>query len=109
MTEETWASGIGAYRAEIDGIDEKVIEAIALRFAAARKIAELKSKWEKPVVQTERALQVEQSYIELGSNFSLSKDFMSRLYHLIHEETCRVEADIVHLQQQVEGHGGEIG
>ncbi|GMA62519.1 chorismate mutase [Alicyclobacillus fastidiosus] len=102
MTEETWASGIGAYRAEIDGIDEKVIEAIALRFAAARKIAELKGKWAKPVVQIERARQVEQSYIELGSHLSLSKEFMSRLYHLIHEETCRVEADIVRLQQASE-------
>ncbi|GEO25386.1 hypothetical protein AAC03nite_11710 [Alicyclobacillus acidoterrestris] len=95
MTEKLWRDGIARYRTEIDEIDKRVVEVLASRFEVAKKVAALKQVWRKPVVQRDRAVQVERSYIAMGEQYQLSEQFMSRLYRLIHEETCRMEREMI--------------
>lgn len=86
---------IDRYRKEIDAIDNDIILLLAKRFETARKIAALKRMIHQPVVQPERQQEVERKYVTRGRQYAFSEDFMVDLYHLIHEETCRLEERIV--------------
>lgn len=105
--QEEWTTGIHTYRSEIDGIDQQMIDYLAKRFEAAKHIAELKKQCEQPVVQADRAKEVERRYVKRGTEHQLSASFMSRLYQLIHEETCRIEAEIIKDEVR-EGHSRTV-
>ncbi|MCF8564318.1 chorismate mutase [Alicyclobacillus tolerans] len=86
---------LSRYRQEIDAIDRQIIEQLARRFDVAKEIAKIKRTYDLPVVQPDRKQEVERRYIRHGEQLRLAKDFMSHLYHLIHQETCRVEDEWV--------------
>ncbi len=88
-------SKLHEYRQQIDDIDCQLIEFLARRFDVARRIAKLKREHELAVVQPERAAEVEQRYVHRGQQHGVKDEFMTRLYHLIHQETCRIEDETI--------------
>lgn len=107
MESQLKLSELDLYRREIDAIDHEMIRSLARRFEVARNIAAIKRQTAQPVVQPERQREVENKYVSRGRSFALNDEFMVNLYHLIHEETCRMEervvrANDVHAQVQVD-------
>ncbi|GGI95360.1 hypothetical protein GCM10010885_01200 [Alicyclobacillus cellulosilyticus] len=90
--ETDWQANLAALRRRIDALDEQLIECLAQRFLVAQEIARLKWQYNMSVVQADRAQDVERRYIEAGKAHQIDPVFMARLYQLIHEETCRMQA-----------------
>jgi methylmalonyl-CoA epimerase len=83
------------FRQRIDVIDEQILDLLDRRFAIAREVATHKRGTETPMMQPDRMREVVDGAVTLAGERALSRDFARRLYELITEETCAVEAAII--------------
>lgn len=80
------------YRAQIDDVDEQLIAYLARRFELSQSIGILKLDASVAVVQPDRAKEVQERYIHLGTRHGLHRHFITELFELIHEESCRIQS-----------------
>jgi chorismate mutase len=80
---------IGELRKEIDEIDNKVLKMIARRMEIASRIGKHKHKQGMDYLQLERWKQVVEDRLEKGTAQGLSRNFLLKLLHAIHEEALR--------------------
>lgn len=80
------------YRAQIDSLDNQIIDLIGQRTGAARAIGVYKMNHEMSVVQQQRFDAVLQEAIERGKDNQLSEEFIRDLFIDIHKESIRQEA-----------------
>jgi len=79
-------------RREIDDIDEKVIQLLAKRMETVTHIGNYKKGAGMDYLQLERWKQVVEDRLEKGSARGLSRNFLLKLLHAIHEESLRIQA-----------------
>ena len=79
------------YRAQIDDVDRELLACLAARFRLSETIGLLKRSADVHVVQQDRATEVKNRYETLGTSQGLRPDFILELFHLIHQESCRVQ------------------
>lgn len=86
---------INALRQEIDKIDYKIVELLAKRMDTAKKIGVYKMEEDISIFQPARWEEVMESRVKKGLDKNLSVDFVSRLYQYIHEESCRLQEQVL--------------
>ncbi|MDI9260898.1 chorismate mutase [Alicyclobacillus sendaiensis] len=84
---------IDELRQAIDRIDEHILTLLARRFSIADEIAEHKARRGQAIVQPERAQQVRARYVQSGALLGLSPTFLAALWQLVHDESCRRQAE----------------
>lgn len=83
------------FREQIDEIDREIVDRLNRRFTIAREVAEYKRTSGTPMMQPDRMREVVDRVVALAGDGVVSKDIVRRLYELLTEETCRVEAGII--------------
>jgi chorismate mutase len=79
-------------RKEIDEIDEQVLQLFAKRMEVVKLIGRQKKESGMDSLQLERWKQVVEDRLEKGAALGLSRNFLLKLLHAIHEEALRVQA-----------------
>ena len=82
------------YRAQIDTLDDHIIDLLGRRMAAARAIGIYKMDHKITVVQSARFEEVLLNAIKKGMDRRLSEEFIRALYNDIHKES-------IHQQEQL--------
>ncbi|MDQ1355054.1 MAG: chorismate mutase [Acidobacteriota bacterium] len=82
-------------RQEIDKIDHQILALLAQRMDNSKKIASLKMKNDISIFQPIRWEEVISTRIKEGAEKSLTEDFISLLYQFIHEESIRLQEQVV--------------
>jgi chorismate mutase len=80
------------YRTQIDYVDEQLLAYLAKRFELSQSIGLIKREANVGIVQSDRAQAVEERYIQLGTRHGLQRHFVTELFSLIHEESCRIQS-----------------
>jgi chorismate mutase len=83
---------LGELRKEIDEIDDNVLKMLARRMEIASRIGKHKRKQGMDFLQLERWKQVVEDRLEKGTAQGLSRNFLLKLLHAIHEEALRTQA-----------------
>ncbi len=82
-------------REKIDNLDQELIDTLATRMKLVEKIGEYKKDNNVTVFQLERWQEIIQSRPEWGQKQSLNYDFIAELFKIIHDESIRLQTDIV--------------
>lgn len=91
-SQEEEDSKLEELRGEIDDIDEKVLQLLAKRMEVASSIGKHKREQGMDFLQLERWKQVVEDRLEKGTAQGLSRNFLLKLLHAIHEEALRIQA-----------------
>jgi chorismate mutase len=83
---------LGELRREIDEIDTNVLKMLARRMEIASRIGKHKRAQGMDFLQLERWKQVVEDRLEKGTSQGLSRNFLLKLLHAIHEEALRTQA-----------------
>jgi len=79
-------------RKEIDKIDDKVLQLLSQRMETVARIGRHKKEAGMDFIQMDRWKHVVEDRIEKGSAQGLSRNFLLKLLHAIHEEALRIQA-----------------
>lgn len=82
-------------RAEIDRIDDEIVDLLGQRFAVLRDVAAYKRPRDIPVVIPERIAEVVERCVERGDKLGLDTQMLRDIYHRIIDEACRLEASVM--------------
>lgn len=86
---------LSSLRAEIDQIDDQIIDLLARRFAIVREVAHYKQQHGVAVRLPERIEQVKTRCAARGASRGLDPEFVRALYSGLIEQTCLVEERIL--------------
>ncbi len=92
---ELSARELADLRAELDGIDDRLLEDVRARIEVCTRIAVIKRKYEIPVMQPLRVGAVHEHAHRYALDHDVSPKFLHDLYDLLIAETCRLEDLIV--------------
>ena len=81
-------------RSEVDQIDEQIIRLLSDRMEKVKKIGEIKNKIGKSKLDITRFNKLLKKRIELGKRYELTKDLITKIWNLIHDEALRIEEKI---------------
>ncbi|MDT8912419.1 chorismate mutase family protein [Amycolatopsis sp. PS_44_ISF1] len=87
--------GLARLRDELDRIDLRFLAAVRDRIECCVRIADHKREHAVPMMQPHRIDAVQRRAAEFGAENGVSEAFLSRLYDLMIEETCRVETLVI--------------
>lgn len=82
-------------RSEIDKLDEELIEILARRMNVVEEIGKYKKENKITILQLKRWNQVMQDRIEAGTKLGLSREFIMRLLHSVHEEGIQRQIEVM--------------
>jgi len=82
-------------RIDIDKIDEEIIDLVKKRLDLVVKIADEKKQKNVTAFQLERYISILKSRGQWATQKDLTKDFIEKLYQLIHEESIRTQIEIL--------------
>ena len=88
------AEDLEALRAQLDALDQILLDTVRERIRCCVHIAEVKRRHGVPMMQPHRIELVQQRAALYASEHGINGEFLHRLYALIIDETCRVE-DVV--------------
>ena len=80
-------------RSEIDRLDEELILIISERMKVVREIGQYKKSHNISALQLSRWSEIVHDRIQAGAKRGLNKDFLLRLFHLIHKESIDIQTD----------------
>lgn len=89
-------------REQIDHMDQIMIETLAARMRLVEKIGDYKKENNVTVFQLERWNEIMKTRPEWGKNAHLAGEFIRELYRLIHDESIRIQTQI--LNKSESGH-----
>lgn len=92
---------LGDVRRQIDDVDKQLILYLAKRFELSRTIGLMKRAADAPVHQPDRAKEVQDRYVNLGAAHGIDTAFVRDLFHLIHEESCRMQEEHGHQSMEL--------
>jgi chorismate mutase len=89
-----------ALRENIDQIDQEVLENLSTRMRLIEKIGEYKKDNNVTVFQLERWNEIMKTRPDWASNLQLAREFIMELYRVIHDESIRVQTDIMNKESE---------
>ncbi|MFE3289244.1 chorismate mutase family protein [Rhodococcus sp. NPDC059234] len=93
---DTHAAGeLESLRAELDRIDNELLDSVRARIEVCTRIAVVKRRYAIPMMQPRRVGVVQEHARTYALSHDLSPDFLRELYDLLIAETCRVEDTII--------------
>lgn len=100
------AAEIMNYRAEIDRLDQALLRLMQERMKLSAFIGEVKKEHDISIFQPERWREVLSTLREQGAAMSLNPGFIRNLLIQIHDESIRIQSEIVH-RDETKQVGGE--
>jgi chorismate mutase len=100
------ASQIQHFRAEIDLLDDALLNLMVERMRLSARIGEVKRENEISIFQPERWRHVLSTLRERGHTLGLSPGFIRNLLIQIHDESIRIQSEIVH-RDEMKSAGGD--
>ncbi|HTZ87478.1 MAG TPA: chorismate mutase [Solirubrobacteraceae bacterium] len=91
----TPSGGLEPFRRRLDLLDEQIARLLGERFQVCREVAYFKSEHDIPMMQPERVVQVRARYVARGQAAELPADFITGLFELLINATCRMEDDLM--------------
>jgi 4-amino-4-deoxychorismate mutase len=82
-------------RAELDRLDECLLDVVRKRIECCLDIARFKREHGVPMMQPHRIHIVQQRAARYAEHHGIDPNFLRRLYELIIGETCRVESLVI--------------
>jgi chorismate mutase len=82
-------------REKIDHLDQEIIDTLATRSELIEKIGEYKKENNVTVFQLERWNEIMKTRPEWGEQANLAKEFVQELYKIIHDESIRVQTEMM--------------
>ncbi len=82
-------------RSRIDRTDYQLLETLASRMKIVNQIGEYKRDNDVTILQLERWAYIMKDRIPFGSNHELNSDFVKLLFQLIHDESIRIQTEIM--------------
>jgi len=90
-----YTADLGAFRREIDALDNRILAALGRRLEICKAVASHKKECGIPMMQPNRVEEVKQRYVQLGHDYGLEDDFSIRIIDVILEESFRLENQII--------------
>jgi chorismate mutase len=84
-----------ALRSEIDKLDEELIDILARRMNVVQEIGQYKKANKITILQLKRWNQIIDERIEAGIKMGLSREFIEKLLHSVHEEGIQRQIDVM--------------
>jgi chorismate mutase len=97
-TEDSMAFHEGALeklRKQIDRVDADLINLLAERIGLSREIGEVKKEKNIAILQIRRWKKIIKNQLKSGELLGVDEDFVKAVYQLIHEESIRVQGEIM--------------
>lgn len=82
-------------RAEIDQLDEEIIQQLSARMKIAKKIGEYKRENDVTIFQMSRWEQLLEARIAVGTAMGLSEQFMKGMLQHVHQESIRIQTEVM--------------
>lgn len=82
-------------RAELDVLDERLLDTLNARIQCCVRIAQHKRRYEIPMMQPQRINVVQNRAARYATANDIDPTFLRRLYELVIDETCRVETRVI--------------
>ena len=82
-------SELQAYRAEIDGIDEKIVGLLAERFTRPAKVGKLKSLHALDPKDPKRESEQEARFRALAKQYQLNPEMVIQIFRIVFDEVVR--------------------
>ena len=82
------------YRAQIDAIDDQIIDLLAARLSVIREVGVLKAREGIPPVLQDRVEEVRERCAKRAQGKGVDPDLIRDLYTLLIDYSCRLEDDI---------------
>ena len=93
--QKTTTESLNLLRQQIDTIDNELIEVLCKRMNVSRDIGQYKKEHRMPVFQVGRHDDVMKTRIKLAKEMGLNEDFMKTVLSAIHEESVRLQINIL--------------
>ena len=93
--ERAYRENIAQLRARIDILDENLLEILKSRMAVSEEIGHFKKEHNIAILQTRRWDELLDDMIRKGDAEGLNEQFLRNLFSAIHEESIRVQNDIL--------------
>ena len=90
---------IGELRAEIDKLDDQIIDIFDQRMQIADQIGEYKKSHNVAILQSKRWDSILNKRLEMGLQKGLSNEFITRVFRAIHQESINHQARIMNIEQ----------
>jgi chorismate mutase len=98
--DKDYREGIDQLRAQIDIIDENLLYILGSRMGVSQKIGTYKRSHNVAILQTGRWEQVLAGMKEKARQYGLSEGFVEDVFNAIHEESVRVQNEILSKDQE---------
>ncbi len=82
-------------RNRIDSIDSELLEMLSSRVAIVKQIGKYKKDNDVTALQINRWTQLMESRVNMGKNLELNETFVKILFQLIHEDSVRMQTEIM--------------
>ena len=92
---EEFTNNLEQLRSVIDDLDEELINKFASRMAIIEKIGDYKKNNDVTILQIERWEKILQNRTFLAEKVGLSNDFIKKMLELIHQESIRIQTQIM--------------
>jgi len=89
------------WRELIDEKDDELLNTLSSRFAAINEIGKLKKENNVTILQLERWKNIVDSRMQDAEKFGINPTFMKRLLNLIHEESIRIQEQILNNENKI--------
>lgn len=89
------SENIGALRRQIDEIDDQLLSLLATRMKVSKEIGAYKKENNMPILQTGRYNDILENRAKKGQNMGLSTDFVTNIMKAIHEESVKVQMEVM--------------
>ncbi len=99
-SDSVYQEKLGRYRSEIDYLDQELMRLLGERMRVSREIGDLKKLNAVTVLQPTRWDQILERARRLGANNSLSERFSDLLMKSVHEESIRVQEEIMNVRPE---------
>lgn len=86
---------ISVLRQQIDEIDEQLLSLLGKRMRISREIGTYKKEHNMPILQSGRYTQILDNRGEMGKALDLTPDFVKEIMKSIHEESVKVQMEIL--------------
>ena len=92
LSAENWTK-LETMRTAIDRLDTEVLELLSSRYDVVKQVAEYKRVHSLDVLQPTRWEALMNHRLSLGERLALSPAFVEQLFHLVHDESIRVQSE----------------
>lgn len=96
-----YKESIAQLRAQIDVIDDNLLSALASRMNISARIGSYKKEHNIAILQTGRWDRLLEEMVRKGKGFGLSEEFITTVFNAIHEESVKIQNDVISEQNDV--------